>query len=147
MIVLKTIHQILIKIKFKKFITIHIKRNRKGIESYKNDRCLGACAEGQISYNYKQALGYGANIFNEACLRNMIDLRLAKLNGLDPVETMVNSELEELSQKDHFAKTSRWIHVDNSLEESRIKKGSTPSIYAGSNNNAMGCAIRGIINY
>jgi len=62
--------------------------------------CLGVCAEGQISHNFKQTLGYGAKILNEETLRNMIDLKLAKLNGFKPIETLIDNELMELKELD-----------------------------------------------
>ncbi|ELL44634.1 hypothetical protein SMIPMB4A_v3c4340 [Spiroplasma melliferum IPMB4A] len=122
----------------------YIKCNRKGIESYQYSWCLGVCAEGQISHNYKQTLGYGAKILNEETLHNMLDLRLAKLNGFKPIEKLIQEELIELKQVDEFNKITRWIDTNN-IVEYKIHQGSTPIIYSGSN--AYGKAVRGILTY
>ncbi|WP_368487141.1 Mbov_0401 family ICE element transposase-like protein [Spiroplasma sp. DGKH1] len=122
----------------------YIKRNRKGIESYQYSWCLGVCAEGQISHNFKQTLGYGAKILNEEILRNMIDLRLAKLNGFKPIEALIDNELTELKELDQFNKTTRWINTKN-ITEYKINEGSTPIIYSG--NHSLARAVKTIITY
>ncbi|WHQ37603.1 hypothetical protein E7Y35_05850 [Spiroplasma sp. SV19] len=123
----------------------YLKRNKAGIEIYKEKWCLGVCAEGQISHNIKQVLGYGAKIVNVKVLQNMLDLRFAKINGFDPITELKNYEMTIVSEQDHFNKTSRWILPEYSINPYEVvgkpNYGSIPIVQSGSKAGLTGKAI------
>ncbi|ASP28247.1 hypothetical protein SCORR_v1c04750 [Spiroplasma corruscae] len=68
--------------KIKKLIR-YIKNNKNGIESYKKDYYIGCFTESNI-YHYVKAIA-NSKSYNFKVFHNLINLRLAYINNLDPI--------------------------------------------------------------
>lgn len=75
----------------------YIIKNKEGIENYRNEYYIGSQTESQISHNVKALQSYGAKEYSEIVLRNMLCMRMAKVNGWDIIGLIINEHQQQVS--------------------------------------------------
>lgn len=58
----------------------YITTNANGIRNYQNEYYIGCQTESQISHNVKALKSYGAKAYSEIVFRNMLSMRMVKVN-------------------------------------------------------------------
>ncbi|WP_323754991.1 Mbov_0401 family ICE element transposase-like protein [Spiroplasma poulsonii] len=95
----------------------YLKKRKDGIIAYKHDWCSSVCAEALISHTIKAQLGHGNKIYSYDSFRNILALRVAKINGLNLVKEMFNEQLENKDISLENIKMAKWNNnANNSLD-------------------------------
>lgn len=77
---------------------------------------LGVNAEGQISHIIKWLLSYGAKTFNIKTFHNMLHIRLANINGTNPVN-LLRTEIESERKEEYaFFRENNWKQIKSGNE-------------------------------
>lgn len=74
----------------------YIQNNKEGITSYKKDYYIGSQTEAMVSHIVQSLQGYGAKIFSLTTFTNLLNLRIAWINKLDPIKAYYKSSLNLL---------------------------------------------------
>lgn len=103
------------KVKLKSLIQYFINK-KEGVINQGASWNIGVNAEGQISHIIKWLLSYGSKIFNVKTFKNMLHVRIANINGINPVnllrEELEDERLEEIKQ----LKQNNWKVTKNQPE-------------------------------
>ncbi|KAF0850237.1 MAG: hypothetical protein EIB84_03410 [Spiroplasma poulsonii] len=86
----------------------YLKNQQKGIESYRHKGYIGSCSEAMISHSIKAYMGYGAKIYKYESFNVILDLAMAKTNGLDPLKVLKDNIIAYHEQEIKYYRQNIW---------------------------------------
>lgn len=104
----------------------YITTNANGIRNYQNKYYIGCQTESQISHNVKVLKSYGAKAYSEIVFRNMLSMRMAKVNQWNPIQLIINEHIEEVKEATEYYRQNMWFHPTNENHDYAPKQGSVP---------------------
>lgn len=86
----------------------YLQRNQDGIENQSYQDNLGCSIENAISHHLKWLLGYGSKAFSKRTYAKMLDIHMAKVNGISIIDLLRERIITKLKEKNQFFKENYW---------------------------------------
>ncbi|MBW3058387.1 hypothetical protein D6D54_02800 [Spiroplasma poulsonii] len=122
----------------------YITTNTEEIKNYQQEYYIGCQTESQISHNVKALKSYGAKAYSEIVFRNMLCMRMAKVNKWNPIQLIINEHIEEVNDATEYYRQNMWFHPTNENSDYEPKQGSVPIL--NSKDKGITKLIRKILN-
>ncbi|KAF0851406.1 MAG: hypothetical protein EIB84_00005 (plasmid) [Spiroplasma poulsonii] len=122
----------------------YITTNTEEIKNYQQEYYIGCQTESQISHNVKALKSYGAKAYSEIVFRNMLCMRMAKVNKWNPIQLIINEHIEEVNDATEYYRQNMWFHPTNENSDYEPKQDSVPIL--NSKDKGITKLIRKILN-
>ncbi|AGM25471.1 Mbov_0401 family ICE element transposase-like protein [Spiroplasma chrysopicola] len=123
----------------------YVKGNKEGISNYSKEYYIGSQTEAQISHNVKSLKSYGAKAYSKLTFSNMLSMRMAKVNGWDPIEIITNDYNDELKARKNYFFQNIWVKNEyDVVQRYEPKQGTVPILR--SKTKGLVRAVRGILS-